>query len=145
MEKGERRRLLLDVLVQMDGPSLHLKGKTARVDMIPFTGIVRGEIFEGIVERGGMDTQILDAGGVRHLSARYMMTGRDAEGREARIFVENAADFADGEVPMPFTTRPVFHTDSPCLSAILEDDIDRIYGEGSSEADGLHIRFYKSY
>lgn len=57
--------------------------------MIPFGGAVRGEIFQGIVEPCGVDTQVLNQAGVRHMSARYMLTGQDSQGQEAHIYVEN--------------------------------------------------------
>ena len=45
-------------------------GAAGSVVMIPFEGTVTGTIFEGIVEPCGVDTQVVDAAGVRHMSAR---------------------------------------------------------------------------
>ena len=61
-----------------------------------------GYKFRGIVEPCGVDTQTVNAAGVRHMSARYMLTGADADGRETRIYVENNGWFDDLTKTMPF-------------------------------------------
>ena len=38
-----------------------------------------------------MDTQVTNQNEVRHMSARYMLTGKDKEGADCRIYVENNA------------------------------------------------------
>ena len=43
---------------------------------------------------------------------------------------------------MPFRTVPTFMTDSPALADYLH--ARRFVGEGTDEADGLHIRFYEA-
>ena len=88
-----------------------------------------------------MDTQRVNAAGVRHMSARYMLTGTDADGNACHIYVENDGWFDDSNVPMPFRTVPAFFTDSPRLAPRLHRN--RFVGEGREEADGLHIRFFE--
>ena len=78
---------------------------------------------------------------VRHMSARYMLTGKDADGRDCHIYVENNGWFDDLTKSMPFHTVPTFHTDSPRLAPYLHHN--PFVGEGVDEADGLHIYFYE--
>ena len=111
---------VLDIHVTFNrGPSVSLKGENAEVLMIPFDGTVKGEIFNGIVEPCGVDTQILNAVKIRHMSARYMLTGTDCEGKEAHTF----------------------YTDSAALAAYLHRN--QFVGEGIGEEDGLHIKYYE--
>jgi len=71
------RKPVMSIKIEMNGPSVHMKGENAEVLMIPFKGSVESDIFTGIVEPCGVDTQIVNAAGVRHMSARYMLTGKD--------------------------------------------------------------------
>ena len=83
---------------------------------------------------------MLNPAGVRHLSARYMLTGQDSQGQEAHIYVENNGWFPEG-APMPFHTVPTFLTDSPALAPYLHRN--QFEGEVHSLEDGLHIYFYE--
>ena len=135
------KKPILDIKIEANGPAVHMAGENGEVLMIPFKGSVDSEIFKGIVEPCGVDTQVVNAAGVRHMSARYMLTGVDADGAACHIYVENNGWFDDGNTPMPFHTVPTFLTDSPGLSAYLRGG--RFVGEGVEAADGLHIRFYE--
>lgn len=135
---------LMDVHV-LTRPALELDmGCEGSVTMIPFSGTVSGPLLEGVVEDGGVDTQTVNAAGIRHMSARYMLRGRlrqpYGEGT-CRIFVENEG-WSDWVVPMPFRTKPRFMTDHPDLRRFLQER--EWTGEGSMEEDGLHIRFYRT-
>ena len=137
------RKPIMDLKIDFNGPVLNLKGDAAEVVMIPFKGSVRGDIFNGVIEPCGVDTQVVNAARVRHMSARYMLTGTDSAGCPAHIYVENNGWFDDAaEQPaMPFRTVPTFYTDSAALAPYLQSA--RFTGEGSMEPDGLHIRFYE--
>ncbi|MBR5344831.1 MAG: DUF3237 domain-containing protein [Clostridia bacterium] len=134
---------ILDVhVLTRDAVSLDA-GPAGSVLMIPFGGTVSSRVFEGIVEPCGVDTQVVNPAGVRHMSARYMLTGKALppyEERDCRIYVENNGWFT-GDVRMPFRTTPAFITDHPGLAAYLRG---AFVGVGSWEADGLHIRFYEA-
>ena len=145
------KKPVMDLKIDFNGPILNMKGEVAEVVMIPFKGsVVASDIFSGIIEPCGVDTQVVNAAGVRHMSARYMLTGKDSAGADAHIYVENngwfdasaLGDDSDnaGSGPM-FRTVPTFYTDSAALSPYLHST--RFTGEGSMEADGLHIRFYE--
>lgn len=136
------RKPVLDIRIEANGPAVQLQGEGGEVLMIPFRGSVEGGIFHGIVEPCGVDTQTVNAAHVRHMSARYMLTGVDAEGSPCHIYVENNGWFDDRHRSMPFHTVPTFRTDSPRLAPYLHRD--QFVGEGVEEADGLHIRFYEA-
>ena len=138
------KKPILEILVQTDPEgTVEFESEIGHVKMIPFNGTVQSEIFNGIVEPCGVDTQVVNAAGVRHMSARYMLTGKDSAGADAHIYVENNGWF-DDSVPSAggsFRTVPTFYTDSPALAPYLHSA--RFTGEGSMEPDGLHIRFYE--
>ena len=135
-------KAVLDVHVITKNASELDAGPAGAVVMIPFEGTVTGTLFEGIVEPCGVDTQVVNAAGIRHMSARYMLTGHALppyEG-ECRIYVENNGWF-EGSPGMPFTTVPTFITDHAEIRKILSRPF---VGKGSVEEDGLHIRFYEA-
>ncbi len=137
------KKPVMDLKIEFNGSVLNLKGEVAEVVMIPLKGRVKSDIFNGIIEPCGVDTQVVNAARVRHMSARYMLTGKDSAGADAHIYVENNGWF-DDSVPSAggsFRTVPTFYTDSPALAPYLHTT--RFTGEGSMEPDGLHIRFYE--
>ena len=135
------REPVLDIRIESNGPAVRLQGENGEVLMIPFKGSAKGPLFNGIVEPCGVDTQVVNAAGVRHMSARYMLTGTDLRGSETHIYIENNGWFEEGRGSAPFRTVPVFRTDSPALAPYLHRE--QFMGEGTVEADGLHIRFYE--
>ena len=134
------KKALLEVRVDMNGPGFRMETDRGEISMIPFSGIVQGELFHGIVEPWGVDTQRVDHAGIRHLSARYVLTGKDRDGQDCHIFVENSVDMPN--IPSPsFKSVPVFYTDSKLLAPLLHRDV--FYGEGNVEDGKLWIRFYE--
>ena len=121
-------------IVELDGPAGHVK-------MIPFSGTADGGLFKGIIEPSGVDTQVTNQADVRHMSARYMLTGTDFKGQHCHIYIENNAYFTNGERPKPWTSVPTFLTDSPNLAPILHSN--QFIGQGLRQEDGLHIDYYK--
>lgn len=111
------------------------------VKMLPFTGTVEGPLFQGVIMPGGVDTQMTNQCQVRHMSARYLLSGKDRTGAECRIFVENDGWFTNGEKPRPFRTVPKFMTDSAELAPYLH--CNRFYGEGMTVDGKLTISFYE--
>ena len=83
---------ILELLVQTRPDEVvELESELGHVKMIPFSGTVSGALFQGVIEPCGVDTQVTDAAGVRHMSARYMLTGTDYMGASCHIYVENDA------------------------------------------------------
>lgn len=133
---------ILEILVETDpSGSVELEGEIGRVKMIPFKGSVTGPIFAGVVEPCGVDTQITNQNEVRHMSARYMLTGKDKAGEDCHIYIENNGWFTVGARPKPFKTVPTFITDSKVLAPFLHRN--QFIGEGMRDESGLWIRFYE--
>ena len=135
------RKPIMDIKIEANGPAIHLQGENGEVLMVPFKGSIKSDLFNGIVEPCGVDTQIVNAANVRHMSARYMLSGKDSAGQDAHIYVENNGWFDDLTKTMPFHTVPTFYTDSKALAPYRH--CNRFVGEGVDEADGLHIYFYE--
>lgn len=120
-------KLIFEVYVEIDENDIsYLKGPAGEVVVIPFTGTVRGELFNGRVLSGGVDIQKVNQNGVRHMSARYMLEGVDAEGESCHIYVDNNGCFESQS--LPFRTIPTFITDSKKLAPYLHTNNFR--GEG---------------
>lgn len=133
---------ILEVLVETDPVgAVGFESEIGFVKMIPFKGTVQGPIFTGIVEPCGVDTQITNQNEVRHMSARYMLTGRDRDGMDCHIYIENNGWFTNGDRPKPFRTVPTFITDSKSLAPLLHRN--QFVGEGIRDESGLWIRFYE--
>lgn len=138
-----KQKEIMNVHIIFNGPVVQLEGKNCAVCMIPFEGTVTGERFQGVVEPCGVDTQITNAANVRSMSARYMLSGKDDQGKDAHIYVENNGWFDDltRVKGTPFQTVPTFYTDSESLAPYLH--CRQFLGEGRMEEDGLHIRFFE--
>jgi len=134
-------KLIMEVAVTIDlNEIMHLEGTAGKVTMIPFGGTVKGEIFNGVVLPGGVDTQVTDLNGVNHMCARYMLKGTDIAGSECRIYVENNG--CQRSVPeTPFRTIPVFYTDSVALAPYLHRA--KFRGEGRASPEGVVISFFE--
>lgn len=132
---------IFEVHVDMTTPGKKFTTELGEVSMIPFAGTVKGELFNGIVEPWGVDTQIKNQIGIRTLSARYMLTGTDHTGNNCHIFVENNGWLNDDKPSRTFKTVPTFYTDSPALQDLLHRN--HFIGTGTVEEDGLWIRFYE--
>lgn len=85
-----KKEPVLEILVEtIPNASIELVSEIGCVKMIPFKGTVHGPVFTGIVEPCGVDTQITNQNEVRHMSARYMLTGKDMDGQDCHIYIEN--------------------------------------------------------
>ncbi len=114
-----------------------VKGKKGEACMILFDGTAEGSGFKGIIGPSGADTQKQDYGKERFLSARYILKGTDAEGKECRIFIENNGSFeADGEI----TTHPIIYTNSENLAWL---ETAEIFGKIEGKEGGVIIHLYK--
>ena len=135
------REPIIEVKVEFDQPGMKIETETGEVSMIPFYGTVKGKLFNGIVEPWGVDTQVKNQVGIRHMSARYMLTGTDETGEACHIYVENNGWMTDDKPSRTFRTVPTFITDSKHLAPYLHRN--QFEGTGSVEEDGLWIRFYE--
>jgi hypothetical protein len=134
-------KLIFEVIVDVDPAQIsHLKGVAGEILMIPFSGVVKGAIFNGRVLPGGVDTQTVDQNGVRHMSARYMLEGLDKDGQPCRIYIDNNGWFSN-EMVMPFKTIPTFFTDSKTLAPYLHSNKFRT--EGYPRQGGVTIKVFE--
>lgn len=111
-----------------------------RVKIIPFTGTVEGELFQGKIMLGAADVQVTNPAGVRHMCAQYMLEGTDTNGEKCHIFVENHGYFERDHRPSPFEAWPTFRTDSPALRGYLQGMHFR--AEGHRNDAGVDIKIY---
>ena len=140
--KAHKKDAVLELLVRTNPEGIvELTGELGTVKMIPFSGTVSGPWFQGIIEPCGVDTQITNPCEVRHMSARYMLTGVDHTGASCHIYVDNNAWFTDGARPRPWHSVPRFMTDSKALATLLHKG--SFIGEGLRDEEGLHIRFFE--
>lgn len=138
---SHNRSPIMEIYIEVRSEDIvKLQGEHGAVTMIPFGGRVDCDLFSGIVEPCGVDTQVTNQAGVRHMSARYMLTGTDCDGQACHIYVENNGWFTDGAQPRPFKTVPTFFTDSKRLAPLLHRTC--FIGEGLRDDSGLWIRFY---
>lgn len=103
------RELLLTIDVECY-EALNVKGQEKEVVLVQFGGTASGDYFSGSVIGTGTDTQKYDLkSGSKCLSARYILEGRDRDGKQCRIFIEN-------ELNSENCWHPMLVTDSNCLS-----------------------------
>lgn len=138
------KKLIMQIHVRINPEDVSfLKGKAGEVVMIPFSGTVEGEIFNGKVCPGGVDVQRTNLSKIRHMGARYMLEGTDNTGAACKIFVDNNGWFDDELPPSAngFKTVPTFMTDSEALAPYLHSN--KFVGIGTSEEGGVLISMYE--
>lgn len=111
-----------------------------KVKIIPFTGTVDGNLFQGTVMPGAADVQITNPAGVRHMCAQYMLEGVDVTGTKCHIFIENHGYFERDHRPSPFEAWPTMRTDSPTLRRYLQGLHFR--AEGHRNEQGVDIKIF---
>ncbi|NLO49296.1 MAG: DUF3237 domain-containing protein [Clostridiales bacterium] len=133
-------KLIFEIQIEIDNRAVSfLKGPAGESIMIPFTGKVKGELLNGKVLPGGVDTQRVNQNGVRHMSARYMIDCVDKDGDPCRVFIENNGWFESQSTP--FKTIPTFMTDSKKLAPYLH--CNNFRGEGHTENGSVVIKFFE--
>ena len=115
-----------------------VKGHSGEACMILFDGYCHNELFNGDILHGGVDTQKQESGSnIRTLSARYILQGKDYEGKECRLFIENNGAAKGGT----FTTTPKILTDSEALKFLEKADLIGSIRDTSEEGHILiHIK-----
>lgn len=110
------------------------------VVMIPFTGHVTGPLFQGEIQKGGVDIQVISQDRKKHsLSARYMIVGKDYVGQDCIIYIENNGNIYEPNNKYLFRTYPQIITSSPTLKYI-ESEI--LVAEGTADVNGVLINIY---
>ena len=129
---------ILTINVKLD-EIFNVEGSAGKATMILFHGDCNCENFKGEILPGGVDTQKEPAGQPRILSARYILKGKDCDGKDCHIFIENngeiQAEGGDGLIH----TKPLIYTDSEALKWMEEADIS---GTVTGAEGGVTIDFY---
>lgn len=125
------KELLLTIDVKCLEP-LCVDGNNQKVVMVPFTGVAKGEFFNGEVLGNGVDTQRYKKDGTSSLSARYMIEGTDYKGEKCRVFIENNVN---GDSWVPTIT-----TDSQNLK---EWEDDKLCSTVEGAAEGVTVKIFK--
>ena len=98
-----------------------VEGSTGKAVMIPFSAENHGELFCGCTREEGVDTQRILPDGSMTLSARYILYGRDADGRECSLFIENNGTSLENCTPKVITDSPALgFLETTPLSAKVE-------------------------
>ncbi len=129
-----------EIIINRDKVS-HMHAPNGEVAIIPFTGYTESEWFTGKILPGAADVQVTNAAGIRHMCAKYMFEGVDAQGNACHLFVENNGYFEPESRPKPFHACPTFMSDSPLLTEKLSKAMYR--AEGHSTAEGVEIRIFE--
>lgn len=111
------------------------------VVMIPFSGHATGPLFQGEIQKGGVDTQIISHASKKHsLSARYIIRGKDYLGHDCMIYIENNGNIHEPNDTYLFRTYPRIITSSQTLK-YMEKEI--LIAEGKATEGGVNIHIYK--
>ena len=123
---------LMEIDIRIKG-SQFVAGHTKDICMIEFDGTAHGPYFNGEVIGSGVDTQKIEKSKEMVLSARYMLEGKDAEGNDCRIFIENnGSDFNN--------CKPTVYTNSPLLA---EWETSDLVAKVIPVEKGVTIQIYK--
>ncbi len=129
----DREKEAILVINVICNESYGVSGTHSDVVMIPFTGTADSDYFKGKIIGTGVDTQKIPKGKRAFLSARYMLEGKDYEGQECRIFIENQGDDMA-------CCKPVIVTDSRALAELenipLRAVVEPVEG-------GVTVKIYK--
>lgn len=90
------------------GSTTSVTGSTGKASMIHFGGASDCANFKGKIVSDCVDTRLKFNGQIETLSARYILSGTDADGNPCKIYVENNGIDDNGMV-----TKPVIITDNP--------------------------------
>lgn len=119
----------------------NMEGPYGKVTIIPFTGKVESDIFTGEILPGATDVQVENVAGSRNMCAKYMFRGKDSQGVDCHLFVENNGYFTvANKKDAFFNACPSFITDSPVLGEYLCRG--RFRSEVHGQEWGIEIRIY---
>lgn len=118
-----------------------VKTEKTCVNFINFDGDCSAPFFQGSILPGGVDTQKFEEGKPGTLSARYILKGKDAGGRETCLFIENNGIFKeDGSIE----TEPKILCDNEELAPLFAGRLSgRIREVDCPEHNRIVIEIYK--
>lgn len=128
------RRKLFTLHINCYGSNEVTEADTGRiVRQILFDGDVRGDLFNGKILPGGVDTQIIESSGEGTLSARYILEGEDGEGNACKVYIDNRGRINEK------VTYPTMAADSSVLGAFTGFPM---VGYKESDENGFRIVIY---
>lgn len=135
-------KLIMSIHIFADDSQVsNLESPYGCVTMIPYTGKVESELFTGEILPGAADVQVETQDQVRNMCAKYMFQGKDQEGRQCKLFVENNGYLQPVNRRDPhFNAYPRFLTDSPVLGKYLCQN--RFRSEVHGAEWGVEIRIF---
>lgn len=130
---------LFDINIRITGFN-QVKSPKATVNCITFDGSCDAPFFKGTVVEGGVDTQKFEEGKTGTLSARYILKGKDQNGKDTSIFIENNGIFnEDGSI----TTSPWIITDNDDLRGLFERPLSgKVIPQDTPEHNQVLIEIY---
>ncbi|RCW77334.1 DUF3237 family protein [Saliterribacillus persicus] len=132
---------LLTVHIQLNETITLDNNKGDSVVMITFKGHATGNYFNGEIQEGGVDTQIINKSSGHHtLSARYIIDGTDYTGALCKIFIENNGNAKSNCKDVLFQTHPKIITNSEALAFL---NGAALVAEAVEAENGLQIRIYR--
>lgn len=134
-------KLVMEFQIKIKGEEISaFESERGNVVIIPFTGSVESELFTGEVLPGAADVQVTNPAGTRHMCAKYMFRGKDSQGNECHLFVENNGYFERNRNVSPFEAYPTFLSDSKILADYLSQA--RFRSEGHPAPEGVTIKIF---
>jgi len=134
-------KLIMEFRIRIKGNEVSaMESDRGKVVIIPFDGDVESEIFTGEILPGAADVQVSNAAGIRHMCAKYMFRGKDSQGNDCHLFVENNGYFEPNSNPSPFEACPTFMSDSKVLADYLAQA--RFRAEGHPAPQGVTIKIF---
>ncbi|MCI8722952.1 MAG: hypothetical protein HFH16_04415 [Ruminococcus sp.] len=113
-------KLIMKIQVFGEGTPSDLQSPYGCVTFVPFTAKVESELFTGETLPGAVDVQVETPDHVRNMCAKYMFQGKDFQGNDCKLYVENNGYLQPMNRQDPhFNAVPRFLTDSPALGAYL--------------------------
>ena len=129
---------ILTINVKLD-QIFNVEGSSGKATMILFHGDCDCDNFKGVILPGGVDTQKEPEGEPRVLSARYILEGKDCDGKDCHIFIENNGEVQPVSNGGVIHTKPLIYTDSDALKWMEKADIA---GTVTGAEGGVTIDFY---
>ena len=126
-----------ELTINVDLTETHeVVGTQGKSLMVLFSGYADCENFKGKILSGGVDTQLVSKDFAHTLSARYTLEGKDCDGQNCKIFIENQGTVEnDGTL----VTTPKIYTDSKRLSYLEKSSL---YGTITPNGKGIVIHIF---
>lgn len=126
-------KILLTIDIRFDSIQF-VHGTTQSVAFVRFSGSAYGDYFNGTIEPGAVDAQIVSKGDlIAALSEQFLLKGKDRNGNDCQIFIQNSGNILKG-----FTTK--IFTDSPILS---DWETSVLHSRITGTPDGEQIKVWR--